>query len=123
MVRGKSAYIVDDDNLIRSALKHMLTEEGMIVRGEAENTRTLTESLKTNSYDLLILDIYLPGGETGLDFLKKLRAIRPHQKVLMITSEPTEDHVKASIALGVSGFIVKPFNLGKIRETLEKCFP
>jgi len=121
MLRRKKVFIVDDDALIRGALKHMLNQLGMNVAGESETAGPMLHAIKDSFFDLVVLDIHLPGSN-GLETLRQIRQDKPGQKVMMISSDPTKAHVEEAIGLGVKGFIAKPFNLVKVQESMERCF-
>ena len=69
--------IADDHAIIRRGLKEILTDEfGARSYGEVENARGALEQVRKRNWDLLILDIAMPG-RSGLDVLKELKAARP----------------------------------------------
>lgn len=98
--------IVDDDRRIRTLLSRYLTAEGYRVT-TAENVADARTKLGGLSFDLLILDIMMPG-ETGFDLVK---AIRAHSSVpiLMLTARTEAEDRISSFEYGADDYVAKPF--------------
>src|SRR5204863_8012392 len=101
--------IVDDEPGIRQSLKGVLEDEGFAT----ETVSTGEDCLKKfdqNSYDLVLLDIWLPGID-GLETLRKLREKSPHTHVIMISGHATIATAVSATKLGAFDFIEKPLSL------------
>ena len=98
--------VVDDDDRLRALLAKFLTENGFMVV-TAEDAAEARTRLLTLSFDLIVLDLMMPG-ETGLDFATDLRARSP-VPILMLTAmgEP-EDRI-AGLERGADDYLAKPF--------------
>ncbi|GGF08143.1 DNA-binding response regulator [Aliidongia dinghuensis] len=98
--------IVDDDSRLRSVLKRYLVKNGFLVT-EAADTRDARAKLKSLEFDLLILDVMMPG-ESGFEFLTELRK-ETRVPVLMLTamSEPP-DRING-LERGADDYLPKPF--------------
>jgi two-component system phosphate regulon response regulator OmpR len=98
--------IVDDDSRLRSVLKRYLVKNGFLVT-EAADARDARAKLKSLEFDLLILDVMMPG-ESGFDFLTQLRK-DTRVPVLMLTamSEPL-DRING-LERGADDYLPKPF--------------
>ncbi len=102
--------IVDDDRRIRVLLQRYLSQEGyrITLAGNAEEANA---ALKNFSFDLIVLDVMMPG-ENGLEFAARLRAdssTRGRVPILMLTAKAeTEDRI-AGFEKGVDDFLPKPF--------------
>lgn len=100
--------VVDDDDRLRSLLKRYLTEQGFIVSA-ATNTAEARSKLQLLDYDLVVLDIMMPG-ETGLELTKFLRHEAGLQiPILILTARgETADRIEG-LEVGADDYLMKPF--------------
>ncbi len=99
--------IVDDDRRIRDLLSRFLTGEGYRVT-TAETADAARAKLRNLSFDLLILDVMMPG-ESGFDFAKSMRAAADDVPILMLTArDATESRIKG-LEIGADDYMSKPF--------------
>ncbi|SHF15445.1 two-component system, OmpR family, phosphate regulon response regulator OmpR [Kaistia soli DSM 19436] len=98
--------VIDDDQRIRSLLSRYLSDNGfrVDVAANAEEARTRLGSL---AFDLLILDVMMPG-ENGLDLLKSLRETM-QVPILMLTARTEIDHRIRGFEGGADDYLGKPF--------------
>ncbi len=118
--RNKKTVIVEDNEIIRIALRAVLRQGGFEVVGEArdgEAGMALIERLKP---DLVCLDVVMPK-LGGLDALAKIRAEFPEVRVLMVTGQTDRESVQHMIRQGAHGIVVKPFNAARVIETVERA--
>ena len=101
-----SILIVDDDSQIRQLLREYLTGFGMSVVAVADG-QAMAEAIKHNTFDLVILDLMLPG-EDGLALCRKLRA-ESDVPILMLTARGEATDRVVGLELGADDYIVKPF--------------
>ncbi|WP_457151536.1 response regulator [Mesorhizobium sp. P5_C1] len=99
--------VVDDDTRIRNLLKQYLTENGfrVTVAGNAGEARRKLAGL---DFDLLILDVMMPG-ETGVDLTKSLRAEK-NVPILMLTALSETDSRITGLEAGADDYLPKPFD-------------
>jgi len=115
--------IVDDHAVVRRGLREIL-REGIpeVTAGEAADTREAHELLTTSSWDLVLLDLHLPG-RGGLELLEEIKRGWPSVPVLVLSVYPEEDYAVQSIRLGASGYLTKESAsdelLGAIRYILS----
>ena len=117
--RNLKVIIIDDNDVIRELLRITLRSDGYEIIGEAadgEGGLLMVAKLKP---DMVCLDIMMPK-ISGIDVLKRIKAILPHTAVLMITAKNDLATVKEVLAAGASGLILKPFNTGTVLSTMEK---
>jgi two-component system, NarL family, invasion response regulator UvrY len=99
--------IADDHALIRRGLKQIVDEEFPNgVTGEAQDCREVLEMVRTDEWDIVVLDLNMPGGY-GLEVLKQIKVIRPKLPVLVL-SMYTEDQFGALVLReGAAGYLNK----------------
>lgn len=99
--------IADDHPLIRQGLKRILdTEPEMRGADEAQNTQEVLDLASKKQYDVLLLDIDMPGG-SGLDALKELRAHQPKLPVLVLSIHSEEQYAARVLKAGAAGYLMK----------------
>ena len=99
--------IADDHALFREGLKQILQEnfEGAVM-DQASNGYEVLDKISGNDYDLLLLDIAMPG-ISGLDVLKQLRIIRPKLYALVLSMYPESQYAVRAIRAGASGYLTQ----------------
>jgi DNA-binding NarL/FixJ family response regulator len=97
----------DDHAIVREGLKQIVAETSdMVVAGVAANGQQVLDQVKENDWDLVLLDIAMPG-RGGLDILKQLRSERPGLPVLMLSIYPEEQYAVRALKAGASGYLTK----------------
>ncbi len=97
--------VVDDDDRLRSLLSKYLSEQGFLVTAAA-NAAEAREKLSAFVFDLLILDVMMPG-ETGLEFLASLK--NNHTPTLMLSAMGEVEDRISGLELGAEDYLTKPF--------------
>jgi len=115
--------IADDHPIVRRGLKEILVRElEGATCGEAGNAQQVLSEVQSHDWDLLILDVTMPG-RSGLDVLRDLRKLRPKLPVLVLSMHPVDQLGKRSLRGGASGYMNKesaPEELiGAVRKVLE----
>ncbi len=117
--------VVDDDARLRALLQRFLTEQGFRV-STAENAAAARAALADMAFDLLVLDVMMPG-ETGLEFTAALRAEGQEMPILMLTARGAPDDRIAGLEQGVDDYLAKPFDPRelalRIRTILRRAAP
>lgn len=109
---GQRILIIDDEAGIRDSLETLLTLEGFRVE-MAPDSRVGLDLLTRQSFDLLLLDLALPG-ESGIDLLPRIKSLVPELPVIMITAYGTVNNVVDAIRAGASNFVQKPWDNEKL---------
>ena len=109
---GQKILIIDDEAAIRDSLETLLTLEGFRVDLTGDGHSGL-DQLTRNTYDLLLLDLALPG-ESGIDLLPRIKSLVPDLPVIMITAYGTVGNVVDAIRAGASNFVQKPWDNEKL---------
>ena len=104
--------IIDDEAAIRESLETLLTLEGFSISTAVDGPSGM-ELLARNEYDLLLLDLALPG-ESGIDLLPRIVEMQPNLPVVMITAFGTVGNVVDAIRAGAENFVQKPWDNEKL---------
>ncbi len=99
--------IVEDHPILRRGLREILTEAYPLATfGEAVDAASALEQCRMKSWDLITLDIKMPGRD-GFTLLNDLRKLRPRPKVLVVSAYPEAEYGVRSIQGGAAGFLGK----------------
>lgn len=99
--------IADDHAIFREGLKHILEEHpDIVVEGEAGSGQEVLDMVWKNEYDLILLDIGMPG-MPALEVLKQMKAERPRLPVLVLSMYPEDQYAVRVIRAGASGYLTK----------------
>jgi two-component system invasion response regulator UvrY len=99
--------LADDHAIVRGGLKEILIRHLESVEcGEAENAEQVLAQVRKVSWDLLILDITMPG-RSGFDILADLRQLRPDLPVLILSMLPEDQFGKQALKAGACGYLKK----------------
>jgi two-component system, OmpR family, response regulator len=113
--------IVDDDIRICRLLARILMQEGYVVEA-VENGRAMWRALRTKTFDLIILDLRLPG-EDGLSLARRLRA-ESDVPLIMLTGRDEQIDKVVGLEIGADDYVTKPFDrhelIARIRSILRR---
>ncbi len=109
--------LADDEVTFRETFTKVLQEEGMDVTAVSNGTDAI-DAVTKNSYDVVILDIQMPGAN-GIKVLRETMKVRPQTRVIMITAYGTQDRMDACQKLGVSGFFAKEENFDSLLNIID----
>jgi len=99
--------IADDHSIVREGLKQIVAQSPeMVVQGEAVNGQQVLELIYKKDYDLILLDIAMPG-RGGIDTLKQLKIEKPEIPVLILSMYPEDQYAVRAIKAGASGYLTK----------------
>ncbi len=118
---GEKILIVDDSELVRTAIEDKLSEAGYQVVRAAKGEEAL-EAVKKEQFDLAYVDLVMPGMD-GVETCKAIVEISPETKVVLIScySEKVEELGRKFIGAGGEDmFLLKPFSKEKLVETTKK---
>ena len=112
--------IADDHAIVREGLKQIVAEESdMRVTGEASNSKEVFEIITKQNYDIVILDINMPG-KSGLDLLKDLKVQFPDLPVLILSMYAEEQYGIRALKAGASGYLRKASAPNELVEAIRK---
>ncbi|WP_051795023.1 response regulator transcription factor [Streptomyces sp. NRRL S-87] len=103
---GPRVVIADDQELVRTGFRLILTARGIDVVGEAADGAAAVEEVRRLRPDVVLLDIRMPGMD-GLEAARRILAEDPSCRVVMLTTFDLDQYVYAALAAGASGFLLK----------------
>ncbi len=117
--------VVDDDIRLRDLLRRYLSEQGFNVI-TAENAQTMNKLWLRERYDLLVLDLMLPG-EDGLSICRRLRGAGDMTPIIMLTAKGEDVDRIVGLEMGADDYLPKPFNprelVARISAVLRRIGP
>jgi DNA-binding NtrC family response regulator len=111
--------VVDDEEISRKNLDHILQKEGYIVVMAASGAEAL-EKMKTSNFDVVLTDIKMEN-ISGIDVLVKTKSKYPETEVIMVTAYASTDSAMDSLKKGAFQYIAKPFKINDIRITVKQA--
>jgi DNA-binding response OmpR family regulator len=108
---------IEDDAAIRRGIVDALTFAGYQPLQAADGNTGL-DLATTQNYELLLLDLALPG-RSGMEILRELRAARPTQPVIILSARGEEEDRVAGLRLGADDYVVKPFSVKELLARVE----
>ena len=112
--------VVEDERAIQIALSGLLTREGYEVSVAGSGDEAV-EKLEENGVDLVITDLALGRGITGMDVLRTAKKLRPETVVVMITAHGSEKIAVEAMKSGADDYVPKPFDNDEIRLVVQRC--
>jgi two-component system alkaline phosphatase synthesis response regulator PhoP len=109
--------VVEDEQDIADLITLNLQEIGLTVEHCLTGEQAL-EQLAKNAYDLVMLDVMLPG-KSGLDICRQLREQKPEQVILMVTSRNSEIDRVLGLELGADDYMTKPFSVRELQARVR----
>ncbi len=115
-----SLLIADDHALFRAGLRKILLETGDIgLVDEAGDGHEVLDKLAQAQYDLILLDISMPG-QGGVEILKQIKNIKPEQAVLVLSMHPESQYALRVLRAGASGYIAKDSRPEELISAVKK---
>lgn len=111
--------VVDDDAKIRDMLYELFESEHSC--HTAETAEKAMMWLETETYDVVLTDISMPG-LSGIELLGVLRQQQAQTPVIIISGLSDEDHARGLINMGAFDYLVKPFQLRTVEESVRRAF-
>ena len=112
--------IADDHAIVRRGLKQILEETpDIVVRGEAANADEVFAQLRLGAWDVLVLDINMPG-RSGVDVLKEIKRQRAKLPVLILSMHAEEQYAARVFKAGASGYLPKESAPDELVKAIRK---
>ena len=124
MSATRTLLIVDDDELLRHALKEQLQAQGdFAVIEEASDGTTALAKAKARVFDVILLDIGLPDMD-GRDVCRRMRTAGVRSPIIMLTAADSDDDTITGLNAGANDYVTKPFRmavlLARVRAHLRQ---
>jgi signal transduction histidine kinase len=118
-VKGNKILVVDDEEPIGRILGSVLKRMGQkhSLAQSAEEARRL---LETETFDLVLCDIRLPG-ESGMSLIQHILSDYPDTAVIMVTGVDDPETVEKALQVGAYGYIIKPFNTSEVMINISSA--
>jgi DNA-binding NarL/FixJ family response regulator len=112
--------IVEDHAMVREGLKLLLGEfEDISVIGEAANGLEAIHLAQTLQPDVVLMDLLMPELD-GHEAIQRIRTLLPHQRIIVLTGLPAEDHLISSIREGAMGYLQKDAHPEDVVEAIRQ---
>jgi DNA-binding NarL/FixJ family response regulator len=112
--------IVDDHAVVRRGLQQILADTfDKPIIGEATNAEQALELIRKESWDVVVLDISMPG-RSGLDAMKEIKKERPKLPVLVLSIHPEDQYATRVLTAGASGYLTKESAPDELVKAINK---
>jgi DNA-binding NarL/FixJ family response regulator len=112
--------IADDHAIVRRGIRQILSEvEDLHVAAEAATAADVIAKVQHERFDVVVLDIGLPGGN-GIDLIADIRRLRPEARVLILTMFSEDQYAVRAIRAGAAGFLTKETAPEKLVDAVRK---
>lgn len=115
--RSARVVVIDDDPLIRSAVRRLLSNSSFLVSDEAESIATARAMLRRDRPDVILLDLGLPDG-SGLELLESIGGDR---RVVVLTASDDDHHVFEAFRAGAIGYLLKHELAGRLQSAVREA--
>jgi DNA-binding NtrC family response regulator len=115
-----NVLIVDDEEDFLNTLLNRLKKRGIDVAGSRSGEQAL-ELVKEKIFDMVILDIKMPGGMDGIETLREIKKIRPEAEVLLLTGHGSVETSVEGMKEGAFDYLLKPVKLETLLEKMAKA--
>ena len=116
-MRTRTVLVVEDDTAIRRGLMDVLEFEGFQTLEATDGHEGLEAALQAD-YDLLLLDLIMPGPD-GFEILRQVRESRPTIPVIILTAKGEEGDRVRGLKLGADDYVLKPFSVKELMARVE----
>jgi DNA-binding NarL/FixJ family response regulator len=112
--------IADDHAIVREGLKRILEgQEGIEIAGEATNGHEVLERVRAGGFDLLMLDLSMPG-KSGIELIRQVKDESPKLRVLVLTMHEEDQYAVRAIRAGASGYLTKESAPGQLVSAIRR---
>lgn len=112
--------IADDHAILRAGLKHLLSEyPDIVVAGEASNGQEALLKVRTESWDVVVLDMTMPG-KSGIELIKQLKQLAPKLPILILSMHKEDVYAVRALKAGAAGYLCKDNAEDQLVSALRK---
>ncbi len=112
--------VADDHAVVRRGVVQILAESPhIVVAGEASCGSEVLRAVRENDYDIVLLDIAMPGG-SGLEVLKQLHSLKPDVQVLILSMYPEKQYALRALKAGAAGYLTKDSAPDELIDAIDR---
>ncbi len=112
--------LVDDHTILREGLKQILAECGdMAVGGEADNGHDALKKVRSEDWDVVVLDMSMPG-RSGLELIKLIKDEKPRLPILILSMHREDQYAVRTLRAGASGYLSKDSASAQLVSAIRK---
>jgi len=112
--------VADDHAVVRRGVVQILADSPhIVVAGEASCGSEVLRAVRENDYDIVLLDIAMPGG-SGLEVLKQLHSLRPDVQVLILSMYPEKQYAMRALRAGAAGYLTKDSAPDELVDAIDR---
>lgn len=115
-----AVLIVDDEADFRTITSKQLIRRELRCESAPDGDRAL-EMLRTGSYDVILLDVKMPGRD-GIDTLREIKRLAPMTEVIMLTGHASVESGIDGIRYGAFDYLMKPMEIESLMEKLDAAY-
>jgi DNA-binding NtrC family response regulator len=115
--KKRKILLVEDETVLREALRDWLTEDGYDVECVDSGEEAL-EKIKSEQFGAIVLDLRLPGMD-GLQVFEQVKELKSEAKGIIITAYPSKETQDKAKRLGLLDYLVKPFKLEELEKIIK----
>ncbi|MEI2663584.1 response regulator [Rossellomorea sp. LJF3] len=114
-----NVLIVEDDPMVARFNQRYLEEiSGFHLIGISNSIEDAMEKVNELKVDLILLDVYLSGKQTGMDLLEQIRLEQREIDVILITAASEVENIQSALRMGVVDYLIKPFEFERFKKAL-----
>ncbi|HMB30522.1 MAG TPA: response regulator [Desulfohalobiaceae bacterium] len=112
--------IVDDEEDFLDMFVNRLLRRGYDAVGKL-NAEDALEDMKKHEYDVIVLDVKMPGGMDGLEAYKKMKALQPSVQIIFLTGHGSVELCQQGLNLGAFDYLLKPAEFEELLRKIDKA--
>ena len=113
--KGGSLLVVEDEAIVRESLKDSLKDAHVVTT--AETGEEALELIKKRDFDILIVDVRLPG-KTGIEVIREVKQAKPYIRSIVITAFPSVELAVEAMKQGAVDYLVKPIRFDELENLI-----
>jgi two-component system response regulator NreC len=112
--------LVDDHDLVRAGVRAMLEQDALFqVVGETGDGQESIRLARELTPDIVLMDLHLPGGISGLDAAETIAKDTPSSKVIVLTQYENPEYIRRAIRIGARGYLLKRSVPSQLKEAIH----
>ncbi len=116
-----TVVLADDHGVVRSGLRLLLDQAGMLVLAEAADADSALRSVLGHKPSILVLDLNMPGEPTSLDIIPRVGDVSPGTRVVVLTMQEDPVFARAALRAGALGYVLKEAADDELVEAVRRA--